>query len=490
MASDNNNIYLIQLTSLLQNSTLLLHQLPSNVIDWSSIVSSSTNPSYGQEAEDVSGNTGGGEERQDDDEDSEEESSDDDENMFLGGGYSSSEDDDEPSPNTPFATPKNNSSNANDNNVAVIKDSIEYINEEISTLLKRANCVHSALLLSLPPPPPQPTSTVSGIEGSDEQGSEGGRRKFVKQLIADILSSSGEDNELARTMAYLTSSKVINNNPIKSTISNERWKKVCLTNGLLVVQYLIHLLNQPSSEGSSSINGGGDSASGGNGESVNKGGSALDEWNVVILPLLFGNLSLFLVNDDLRDALLGISSFSSSTSSDDTTAADKCQAIINICQTTLQNAISSTSKEDRELRQTYILVICQVLICLYDGISSSSLQSKLTSSSEELLEIVQNGIHSTILTIIRGICYATTDNNDTTYSSSSSQQQLTLEALRPVTGMLLPKLYNDTTTNKSNGKDNISGGKDEVDGRAIELWNEILKLLGPYSEEQKCCKNW
>ena len=484
MASSNNsNVYLTQLTSLIQNSTLLLHQLPtSNVIDWSSIVS--TDPSSnGQEAEEVGGNKGnsGGGEAEDDD--SEEESSDD-ENMFLGGGYSSSEDD-EPSPlssNTPFATSPNNSSTANDTTNAVfIEDSIEYLNEDESALLKRANCVHSALLLSLPPPQ------------SFTQKDSGGGRKFVKQLIADILStnntslspsltSSSEGyNKLVQTIVYLTSSKIINNNPFHKSqiISNERWRKICLTNGLLIVQYLIYLL---SSEGSSSVSGDCD-------ESVNKeSSSALDEWNVVILPLLFGNSSLFLMNDDLRDALLGLSFFSSSSTSSSNsniTVADKCQATVNLCQTTLQNAISFTSREDRELRQTYILVVCQVSICLYDGISSSSSSSLSGGDTnnglgkEELLEIVQNGIHSTILTIIRGICYTTTN----------SSSQLTLEALRPVTGMLLPKLYNDATSNKSSGKDNTSSGK-EVDERAVELWNEILKLLSPYSEARKCCKNW
>ena len=95
------------------------------------------------------------------------------------------------------------------------------------------------------------------------------------------------------------------------------------------------------------------------------------------------------------------------------------------------------------------------------------------------MEIVQNGIHSTILTIIRGICYTT---------NPESQQKLTLEALRPVTGMLLPKLYNDANNTSGSEKDTSSG--EEVDVRAVELWNEILNLLGPYSEEQKCCKNW
>ena len=490
MASNSsNNLHLTQLTSLLQNSTLLLHQLPTNnVIDWSSIITA--DQSNGQEAEEVGGgNNNKLVQSQVDDDDSEGESSDD-ENMFLGGRYSSSEDD-EPSPlssNTPFATSPNNSSTANDTTNAVfIEDSIEYLNEDESALLKRAKCVHSALLLSLPPQQ-SPTSA--------------GGRKFVEQLIADILSTntslspsltsdnSEGYNKLVQTMAYLTSSKILNTNPIRSSISAERWRKICLTNGLLIVQYLICLLNQPSNSdcnSSSSINGDcKESLNGDCNESVNKesNGSALDEWNVVILPLLFGNSSLFLVNDALCDALLSLSSFSSSTSSSDTSSSntsddsdekkrlDKCQATINICQAALQNAISSTSnKEDRELRQTYILVVCQVLICLYDGISSSG---DNIGSNKDLLEIVQNGIHSTILSIIRGICYTTTNHDDDT----SSQQQLTLEALRPVTGMLLPKLYNPELL------------FDNVDGSAIELWNEILKLLAPYSEERKCCKNW
>jgi len=507
MASDDNNVYLTQLSSLIQNSTLLLHQLPTNEVDWSSIVTR-TDPS--PTSPDNSGNNNKVLVQNQIDDDSEEESSDD-ENMFLGGGYSSSEDDDEPSPTSnAFATSNNtpNTSIATSSTKAVfIEDSIEYLNEEESTLLKRAKSVHSALLLSLSPQS-QSTSNVSG-------GGSGEGRKFVEQLIADILSTNTSSlspslpssltsdnsqgyNKLVQTIAYLTSSKIINNNPINiSRISNERWRKVCLTNGLLVVQYLIYLLN---SEGSSSSEVGVNNDSG---ESVNEESScsALDEWNVVILPLLFGNSSLFLVNDDLRDALLSLSSFSSSSTSLDTdtaTAADdtdttannegkrlnKCQATVNICQVTLQNAISSTtSKEDRELRQTYILVVCQVLICLYDGITS---QPSSFSGSEEL-DVVRNGIHSTILTIIRGICYTTNNHNDNNTSSSSSQK-LTLEALRPVTGMLLPKLYNDDNNTSGSEKDTSSG--EEVDVRAVELWNEILKLLGPYSEEQKCCKNW
>ena len=497
MASSNNsNIYLTQLTSLIQNSTLLLHQLTTNnVFDWSSIINAD-NKSLSTSL-DNDNTAGGGKERQEDD-DSEEESSDE-ENMFLGGGYSSSEDDDEP---LSSSTNTSNSSNATSstNAAVVIEDSIEYLNEETSTLLKRAKAVHSALLLSLPHPQSQSTSTKISNEGG---------KKFVEQLIADILSTNNTShspsitsdnsegyNKLVQTMAYLTSSKIINTNPIKSRISNERWKKICLTNGLLVVQYLIHLLSSES--GSSSINDG-ESVNNGSGESDKESGGPLDEWNVVILPLLFGNSSLFLVDDALRDALLGLSSFSSNTTtSDDTTAddnnnmgkrLDKCRATINICQTTLQNAVSSTTsnKEDRELRQTYILVVCQVLICLNDGIITSSGGISTTGSNKDLLDIVKNGIHSTILTIIRGICYTTTNHNNNTLSSS--QQQLTLEALRPVTGMLLPKLYNDATVNKSIGKDTSSSGE-EVDVRAVELWNEILKLLEPYSEERKCCKNW
>ena len=219
MASDNNNVYLTQLTSLIQNSTLLLHQLPTNnVIDWSSIIST---PSNEQEVEEDGGNNKVVQ-SQIDDEDSE--SSDDDENMFLGGGYSSSEDD-EPSPtsNAPFATPTSNSNTANSTNIVFIEDSIDYLNEETSTLLKRAKAVHSALLLSLPPQS-QSTSTKISNEGG---------KKFVEQLISDILSintnntslssslPSSLTNKLVQTIAYLTSSKIINNNPVNKLMSAE-----------------------------------------------------------------------------------------------------------------------------------------------------------------------------------------------------------------------------------------------------------------------------
>ena len=85
MASNNSNVYLTQLTSLLQNSTLLLHQLPTNnVIDWSSIIITTAANEHEVKSGKASDVNAVSAVQVDDDDDSEEESSDDDENMMVG----------------------------------------------------------------------------------------------------------------------------------------------------------------------------------------------------------------------------------------------------------------------------------------------------------------------------------------------------------------------------------------------------------------------
>eukprot|EP00579_Thalassiosira_antarctica_P017342 CAMPEP_0201941076 /NCGR_PEP_ID=MMETSP0903-20130614/46456_1 /ASSEMBLY_ACC=CAM_ASM_000552 /TAXON_ID=420261 /ORGANISM="Thalassiosira antarctica, Strain CCMP982" /LENGTH=139 /DNA_ID=CAMNT_0048483043 /DNA_START=1 /DNA_END=417 /DNA_ORIENTATION=+ len=100
-------------------------------------------------------------------------------------------------------------------------------------------------------------------------------------------------------------------------------------------------------------------------------------------------------------------------------------------------------------------------------------------STAPVLEIVQDAIHRAVLMILRGICYETVERQS---------PLLSLESLRPVTGMLLPKLYPHSTKEDK--------GKDVVDERSMDLWNEILLLLSPYSDslvgggKRKCCQNW
>jgi hypothetical protein len=53
--------------------------------------------------------------------------------------------------------------------------------------------------------------------------------------------------------------------------------------------------------------------------------------------------------------------------------------------------------------------------------------------------------------------------------------------------MLLPKLYGESKGG--------SAVEEQHQQRAVELWNEILRLLSPYSNEisiddRKCCRNW
>ena len=78
--------------------------------------------------------------------------------------------------------------------------------------------------------------------------------------------------------------------------------------------------------------------------------------------------------------------------------------------------------------------------------------------------------------------------------------------LRPVTSMLLPKLYLHTIKDDSQ---RTSGGNEVMDEQSVEFWNEILLLLSSYSDlfvgemkenknggiqggkrRRRCCGNW
>ena len=110
-------------------------------------------------------------------------------------------------------------------------------------------------------------------------------------------------------------------------------------------------------------------------------------------------------------------------------------------------------------------------------------------------------MHSAVLTILEGICYYDENNNNNGNNHDSSAPLLSLESLRPVTGMLLPKLYpNDDGA----GKGNVKGQQHQQRAAAAEeaseqdamLWKVILMLLTPYSDEslgedgKRRCKNW
>ena len=508
--TDNNNLT-NQFVTLLQHSTSLLHNINSNknvVDDWLSTILTNDTATTNSDDESKDNVASGDNKRattqsqQDevDDEDSDDDSSDDDDDMMLMlGGYSSSEDeaDDDYS-----SRPPTNNTNNNDEDIAIMmEDTTEYINEEEISLLKRAMGVHSALLLSLP------QSTATEEEGSSSSGGT----TIVKELIAAILdptstssdSNNNNNNKLVSILSHIifSSSTIIGSNskhhhhPIKS-ISKLRWQKICLTNSLLAVQFLLHILK--SSSGSAASN---DS-------------STLEEWNTVILPLLFGklnsstsssssssnkapNASLFLLNDALRETILSTlvsttSFLPSSSNEQDSSSDDKqqcsIQSAVNICTSTLEHVTST--KEIKKLRQKYILVVCQVLLCVYDGIIIMQGQRGDDDDDDKELEVVKNGMQNVMLLILRGICYESS-------SGEEAAPLLSIEALRPVTSLLLPKLY----PNDGNGN-----GKEEAaikNERVIELWKEVLLLLNPYSDEwvielnnddgkkqRRCCKNW
>ena len=527
--------HLNQFHTLLQHSTSLLHG--GNGADWKTYIVATACPSEEDVAvvggDDNGGNgihgianegVGGNEAME------EEESDSDDDMMMLGGCFSDSDDDDDETAAAAAST--STSAGSKDTafaNLDLGSDEDNCLNEEEdSLLLKRAASVHSALLLSMPQP--QPGANING-------------RELVEQLVGAMQEGNDDDDdnasllqELISILSFCISSSSsldsTSTRPKSISVSQERWKKVCLTNALLAIQFLLHLMKQQQQQQSS----------GEDAEtlmsSVSSSVGALDEWNVVILPLLFGNnkqqqcvetttsttTSLFLMNDALRDALLNLSSTSSSFSNTSTSAnqsnnGSDSEATVTLCLEALHNATFSTtaaSMPTMMLRQKNIIVVCQVLVNLLDN--NLNLKKKNNNNHKENdvdVDIVREGLHKAVLMILRGICYESSSSSSATtsssLSSSFSKPCLNLESLRGVTGMLLPKLYpvvEEAEKDKNNKKGSGSSGVVVAEKQSVELWNEILLLLGPYSEmdveeeeetaqvsigdmgKRRCCKNW
>ena len=531
--------HLNQFHTLLQHSTSLLHG--GNGADWKTYIVATACPSEEDVAvvggDDNGGNVNvngianegvGGNEAME-----EEESDSDDDMMMLGGCFSDSDDDDDETAAAAAST--STSAGSKDTafaNLDLGSDEDNCLNEEEdSLLLKRAASVHSALLLSMPQP--QPGANING-------------RELVEQLVGAMQEGNDDDDdnasllqELISILSFCISSSSsldsTSTRPKSISVSQERWKKVCLTNALLAIQFLLHLMKQQQQQ-----------SSGGNEDtetlmsSVSSSVGALDEWNVVILPLLFGNnkqqcrvetttsttTSLFLMNDALRDALLNLSSTSSSLSNTSTSAnqsnnGSDSEATVTLCLEALHNATFSTtaaSMPTMMLRQKNIIVVCQVLVNLLDN--NLNLKKKNNNNqvqeNDDDVDIVREGLHKAVLMILRGICYESSSSSSATTSSSLSSSFfskpcLNLESLRGVTGMLLPKLYpvvEEAEKDKNNKKGSGSSGGVVAEKQSVELWNEILLLLGPYSEKdveeeeetaqvsigdmgkRRCCKNW
>lgn len=414
--------HLEQFHILLARAAKLLHRVDG--IDWKTRIAAdaaSDVPASSAPKRDVTKVV----EEQDDDDDSS-----DDDMLLMMGGYSDSEDDEMPG----VGGFEDEEEEEQDDIVVEGEDD----EEEEEALLKRAASVHAALLLSVSSP-------------------AGGGKELVQKTVEAILSNDSKE-DLASALSFAISSGSIDKRPTK--VGPERWRRMCLTNSLLAVQFLLHLLHSSDNEV-----------------------SALDDWNVAILPLLLGKPdlassgineeSLFLSNDALREALLGLTSFSS-TKGDDT--QEGCTTTVRLCLEALHHAASS---KGATLRQKKVGVVCQVLVCLHDNVARMA-------SAAASLESAKDAMHAAVLAILRGICYEIVDEE-----GLAQPPLLSLESLRPVTGMLLPKLYPDV---KGRG----SGGCHTADGRAMELWRTILLLLASHSDstrevagsKMRCCKNW
>ena len=242
---------------------------------------------------------------------------------------------------------------------------------------------------------------------------------------------------------------------------------------------------------------------------------------MVILPILFGNntnntnnsssVKTIMNNDALRNSILNLISLSSILMTE--SQMRYCSSVCELCESAIDQlttaaTIGNTTTAATQ-RQSQLVLVCDVLLRLYDGMNKQLLSKQQqgqqggggSAGGEDVLQLlrqctnsVANSIHSSILKIIRGICYAQviyTGISDGNGGSGDdmvvAEPVISLDAIRCVTGMLLPKLYGE---NKGGG-----AVEEQHQQRAVELWNEILCLLSPYSNEtlidnRKCCRNW
>ncbi len=349
----------------------------------------------------------------------------------------------------------------------------DYCEEEDAALLKRASSVHVALLSSSP----------SLVKDGEE---------LVTTLISSLTSSTTLTNDDVDVNKLITT---ISNILLQSStaylpkrMSSERKRKIGLTNSLLAVQYLLHVLDTSSSSTTTASS---------------SAAASLLGWKLIILPLLFNNNTK--LDEALQTALLNLISPTSIKVTNDQLGycEDVCQlclmAVDQLTTTTAAATFTTTAAvvNNQQQRQSQLVLVCNVLIRLHDGMTKlmskqqqhsggGTVDGELTS---KCVESVASAIHLIILKVIRGICYATPSAGVDTEKCVMLDPLLSLEAVRPITGMLLPTLYPPDGSDSS-----LKEQQEEV--RVVELWNEILRLLSPCSEEvlasenRKCCQNW
>ena len=411
MADASNNFI-----ALLNRSTNLLHQIDG--IDWKALVLETAAPEVDlidQENEDES-----------------EEESDDDDLFGMLGGYESSGDEKE---------------GATD----ILEEELEDDNEEEeeAALLKRAAAVHNALLLSVD------TRSAKRLEFD----------ALIDTTIGALVDKAAPNtlDDLAKMLSYTLSPSTFEDRPKSFRWSHERWRKICSTNALLSVQFLLHLMQSD---------------------------DALSGWNRCILPLLLGNLensrayvSLLMTNDALRKTVLNLTPTSAGSQPLASNLAGQVKDICSLCLEAINDATFSSNVVARQMK---INVVSSVLIHLFD--SCSKLSKGIEADLKSMEDLVKNIIHQAVLIIVRGICYEKVDDG-----FKAQPPLLSVDALRVVSGMLLLKLYPPQSNNMKTKTSSVA------DGKALELWREILMLISPYSEDLienassgqfRRCSNW
>ena len=403
---------MMQFTTLLNQSTKLLYQIN---IDWRALALESFTPSTTEKTEVKPELVV----------DSEEESEDDDDLFGMLGGYESSDNEEE-----------ENEGEGEE----LVDDNAE---EDEAALLKRAAAVHNALLLSVGDSKDlYPTTSLIDT---------------ILQRIASGTTKIEEEDVQPMILTYILSPSTIDNRPKRIRCSQQLWNKICSTNALVAVQYLLLL---------------------------EKSNDVLRGWNNVILPLLLGNaddanVSLLMKHDVLREQVLTLTPSAAQSMKPKESITE---IISNTCNVCIRSINDSASNPSLVSRQKKIDVVCSVLIHLLDNVP------RIVKGPGADDEVIKNSLHQAVVIILRSICYETVDGDKV------HPPLLTVEALRVITGMLLLKLYPPSSNHTKASK--------EEDERVVQLWNEILMLMSPCSADfveigndtstrnMRRCKNW
>jgi hypothetical protein len=324
----------------------------------------------------------------------------------------------------------------------------DFADEDDAAFLRRASSVHDALLLTIC----TPTCIFDGRELA---------RSLVDAMSRTTsISSSIHMADLARLLsshAYIDPAPSISS----SSSSLRRRKRMRMSRSLLVMQFLLRLdgIRRRESRGS-----------------VGRNDDDCDVTASIVLPVIFGggdgHGSIYLAYDVLRDAALDLRPPIASE--------EIARASSNACLDALRRVVSVDGNDDDDAnreRRRVIEAACKIMARIHDDVRDRDVMA--TGAA-------RHAMHRAVAALLRGIVVcrdreADDDADDDVGSGEARRPRptLSLGALRPISGILLPKLYPPGDDDDDRRRSTRVKSRSDVD--AMEsLWIEISTLLREY----------